>query len=74
MIGNPTERELKGMVHEKLIADCPVTVQDVHNANQIFSPDLANLRDKMTRKKPEHVRVDYVEISRDIIDMHKYVT
>ncbi len=33
MIGNPTERELKGMVREKLSANCPVTVQDVHKAN-----------------------------------------
>ena len=74
MIGNPTEREFEGMVREKLIANCPVTVQDVHNANRIFGPDLANLRGKTTRTKPDHVRVDYVEIPRDIIDMHKYVT
>jgi hypothetical protein len=74
MIGNPTERELKGVVREKLIANCPVTVQDVHNANRIFGPDLANLRGKTTRKKPEHVRVDCVKPPLDIIDMHKYVT
>jgi hypothetical protein len=33
MIRNPIERELEGMVRKKLIANCPVTVQDVHNAN-----------------------------------------
>ncbi len=33
MIGNPTEQEFGGMVHEKLIAYCWVTVQDVQNAN-----------------------------------------
>ncbi len=58
MIGNPTERKLEGVVREKLIVNCPVTVQDVRNANRIFGLDLANLRGKMTRKKPEHVRVD----------------
>jgi len=51
MIGNLTEKELAGMVHEKLIANCPITVQDVHNTNRIFGPDLANLRGKATRKK-----------------------
>ncbi len=47
---------------------------NVHNANQIFGPDFANLRGKTTREKTEHVRVDYVEIPRDLVDMHKYVT
>jgi hypothetical protein len=74
MIGDPTEREREGMVREKLIANFPVTVKDVHNANRIFGPDLANLRDKTTKKKPEHIRVDYVEIPQDIIKTHKYVT
>jgi hypothetical protein len=73
MIGNPTKQEFVGMVHEKLITNCPVTVQDVHNTNQIFGPDLANRRGKTTRTKPEHVRVDYVKIPRDFIKIHKYV-
>ncbi len=73
MIGNPSERELAGMVHEKLIANCPVTMQNVHNANWIFGPDLANLRGKTTRKQ-EHIRMDYVEILWNLVNMHKYVT
>ena len=44
MIRNLTEKELTGMVREKRIANCPITVQDVHNASWIFGPDLANLR------------------------------
>jgi hypothetical protein len=74
MIGNPTQRELAGMVRKKLIANCPVTVQDVHNTNRIFGPDLANLRGRTTRNQPEHVRVDYVEIPQNLVNMHKYVT
>ncbi len=74
MIGNPTEREFKGMVREKLIANCPVTVRNIQNADQIFGPDLANLRGKTTRTKPEHVRADYVKIPQDFMDLHKYVT
>jgi hypothetical protein len=61
MIGNLTEREFEGMVREKLIANFPVTVRDIQNAHQIFGPDIANLRGKMTRTKPEHVRADYVK-------------
>jgi hypothetical protein len=44
MIGDPTEREFAGMVHEKLITNCPFTVYDLNNANRIFGPGLANLR------------------------------
>ncbi len=33
MIGNPTECKFEGMVREKLIANCPVTVRDIQNAH-----------------------------------------
>jgi hypothetical protein len=73
MIGNPTERDFVGMVCEKLIVDCPVTVRNIQNANWIFGPNLANLRGKTTRTKP-HVRVDNVKIPWDFMELHKYVT
>jgi hypothetical protein len=50
IIGNPTEKELAGMVREKLIANCPVTVQDVHNANRIFGPILLTLGERQPGK------------------------
>ncbi len=74
MIANPTEREFNAMVHEKLLANCPVTLQDVNNAHHIYGRDLANIRGKTTRRKPEHVQIDYVQIAWDFVKMHKYVT
>jgi hypothetical protein len=74
MIGNLTKRELAGMVREKLITNCPVTVHNINNANHIFGPDLANLRGKRTTTKPECVRVKIVQIPRDFVQLHKYVT
>jgi hypothetical protein len=77
----PAEKDWKshrmrivGMVREKLIANCSVTVRDIKNSHQLFSPNLANLRGKTTRTKPEHVRVDYVKIPQDFMELHKYVT
>ncbi len=55
MIANPTEKEFAGMVREQLLTNCPVTIRDIDNANQIFGPDLTNLRGKATRTKPECV-------------------
>ena len=74
MIANPTEKEFARMVRERLLTNCPVTVRDVDNANRIFGPDLTNLRGKMTRTKPERVRVEYVQIPWDFVQLHKYVT
>ena len=62
------------MVHEQLLTNCPVTVQDVDNANRIFGPDLANLREKTTRTKPECLQVEYVQIPQDCVQLHKYIT
>ncbi len=70
MIGNPTEREFAGMVCEKLITNCPVTVQDINNANCIFGPDLANLRGKTTMVKLECMRVKIVQIPQDFDQLH----
>ena len=72
MIANPTEREFAGVVGEQLLTNCPVTMRDVNNANQIFGPDLANLREKMTTTKPERIRVEYVQIPRDFVQLNKY--
>jgi hypothetical protein len=58
MVVNPTDKEFKGMAREKLITNCPVTVQDIENAKRIFGPGLANLRGGMIQTKPEHVRIE----------------
>ncbi len=73
MIANPNEREFAGIMREQLLTNCHVTIRDVDNANQIFGPDLTNLRGKATRTKPEHVQVKYVQIPWDFVQLHKYV-
>jgi hypothetical protein len=74
IVGNPTDKEFKGMVRGNLITNCPITVQGIDNANCIFGPNLANLRGKTIRTKPEHVHIEYVQIPWDFVELHKYVT
>jgi hypothetical protein len=74
MVGYPTDKEFKGMEREKLITNCPITVLDLENANRIFSPDLASLREKTIRTKPYHVCIEYIQIPWDFVELHKYVT
>jgi hypothetical protein len=62
MMGNPTEREFVGLVGEKLVISCPVSMQDVSYANSIIGSNLANLRSETTKTNPEHVHTEYVQI------------
>lgn len=74
MIACPSDRDFQGLVREKLIANIPVAVTDVQNANHIFGPDIAGLRGKTVRRPPDHVATDYVQIPRDFLDRHRNVT
>jgi hypothetical protein len=74
MIGYPSPRDLAGVVRAKLLDDCPVDHRDVSNALAIFGPDLASVRGKTVRHKPEHVRTDLVEIPRDLVLNNQRVT
>ena len=74
MVGHPSRRDLKKMVRANLIANCPITENDVANADAIFGDNLAGLRGKTTRKKSERVTTDYVKISKEFLRMHEYIT
>jgi hypothetical protein len=73
MIANPTKKEFAGMVLEKLLTNRPITICNIDKANQIFGPNLASLRGKTMRVKPDQVRVKYARIPNDFIQLHKYV-
>ncbi len=74
MIGSPSERDFQGLVRLNLLKDCPVTNTDIINAHTIFGPDFANIRGKKVRNKPERVRMDYVDVPREIINVTSHVT
>ena len=74
MIGAPSEREYQGLVRMNLLPNCPITHNDIVNAHNIYGPDLANIRGKTTRRKPEHVHADIVDIPQQILNNQKYVT
>ena len=53
---------------------CPATITDVDNACKCFGPILGGVRGKTTRQNPEHVTTDYVDIPKDFLALHKYMT
>ena len=61
-MGCPSIRNMKLALRQKLIQNCPVTVDDVNIAEQIYGGDIGTLKGKNTRRKPTKVRDDYIEI------------
>ena len=74
MVGTPSLMDFQGMVRHNLLKDCPITLEDVNNAHTIFGPDLAAIRGKTVRHKPDCVVTDYVDIPWTIFDQHKNIT
>ena len=64
----PTEENLKYALRQKLLKNCPITVDDVNNAEKIFGKDVAAMKGKLTRKKPNPIRVEVVEFLPEIIE------
>ena len=50
------------MLRSNNIKDCPVISEDVRIAEDIFGPDVATLKGKSKRRKPEPVVEDIIEI------------
>jgi hypothetical protein len=63
MIENPSEGHYKELVNGSMINNCPITTSDITNAQAIFGLDLASMQDKMVRRTPVPVAVDYVAVT-----------
>jgi hypothetical protein len=74
MVGCPTVANFKHILRQHIIKNCPVTLQDVDNAEAIFGPDIGTLKGKSTRKPPTPVRDDQVEIPPELLAQHADLT
>ena len=57
----------KHYVRQNIIKNCPVTIADINRAERIFVRDVGNIKGRTTRKAPERIRVDKIEIPRELI-------
>jgi hypothetical protein len=74
MVALPSKRALQSMVRLNMLQNCPITNDDIKNANTIWGSDIATIRGKTTRRKPDRVETDYVEIPRALLSFHVNVT
>ena len=69
-----SNRALQSMVCLNLLQNCPITYDDIKNANAIWGSDIANIRGKTTRCKSDRVETDYVDIPCALLSAHVNVT
>ena len=70
IVGTPTMDNFKSLLRMNIIKNCPVTVEDINIAEKIFGPDVSSLKGKSTRRKPNPVRKDLIEIPKELILKH----
>ena len=72
-LGTPSTHNFKSIVRSKTIKECPVTLEHIEIAEQIFGPDIGALKGKTTRRKPHPMVQDYTDIPPKLTDKAKTV-
>ena len=73
-MGCPMVQNFKHLLRQNIIQNCPVTAEDVDNAEKIFGPDIRAMKGKTTRKKPTPVKKDEVAIPKELLDKNSKLT
>ena len=73
MKGNLSKGNLKDMVRQNTIKNCPVTTNAIIDARAIFGPDLPSQRGKTVRKTLVPIVADYVTVPREVVEQNKMV-
>ena len=74
-MGYPSRRDLIMMITERIIKDCPVTVNDVKRYFEIYGNNEGLVKGKTTRKRPDEVTTgNLVPIPSNVKLEHKNVT
>ena len=65
-VGAPGIERFKGMIRTNWIQDCPVIEKDIDIASEIWGPDIAYLKGKTTRRKPNKFIDEVVQIPSEV--------
>ena len=67
-------RDFIQYIESNLIPNCPITTQDIQNAEFIWGPDLGSLKGKTVRSQPQAVHTQLYTIPLTIMEQYRNVT
>ena len=70
LVGYPPEQDFANTVSSNIIMNCPVTFRDIHNAHNIFDPDVPSMKGKSVKRQQESVVRNYVKIPKGILEIN----
>ena len=73
-IGAPSIKNYKAIIQANAIKNCPVTIEHIKRAEDIFGPDISYLKGKTTRSSPKPVINDEIDIPKEIYEKHQDLT
>ncbi|KAL7487947.1 hypothetical protein ACHAW6_013525 [Cyclotella cf. meneghiniana] len=73
-VGRPSTAQYIHIIQKKQISNCPVTVQDIKNAEFIWGPDLGSLKGKTVRRQPAAVRTEVYNVPLQVMQQYRNVT
>ena len=73
-IGRPSVKDYIRYVDSNMIPNCPITSQDIRNAETIWGPDLGCLKGKTVWRQPKPVQAQSHTIPASVMQQYKNVT
>ena len=67
-LGFPTVNDMKVMIKMNSVSNCPVTIEDVELAEKIYGKDVASLKGKTVRRKPNPVVNNMIELPPELME------
>jgi hypothetical protein len=69
----PSMKDFKWVIRSNQIKDCPVMIQDIDVATNIWGKNIAALKGKTTRSHMHPMARDYVKVPKELLKLHKEV-
>ena len=63
--------DFKRIVRTNGLKNCPITIKDISIAEKIFGDDVSTLKGKTTRKKPNIVVNEYIEVPEELMQAQR---